>query len=596
MICRRSTSIIGGSDGGLSQLRQAARRLERIADAHPLLAEALVATDRAIIEADEAEAKIAAAKAALAHSPIDLESAEARLFEIRGLARKHRVEADQLPALLDDMRRGARRSSRAASGSRNWSARWREAEDDYADWPPRRCRERARRRRRRLDVAVAGELAPLKLDSARFRTAIAAAEPGPSGTDRVEFEVSTNPGAPFGALTRIASGGELSRFILALKVALAEAGGARTMIFDEVDRGVGGAVASAIGERLARLASRCAGAGRHPQPPGRGARGASLPDREGPRPRRHPHHGAQARPPTSGARKWRGCCPARRSPTKPAPRRRNCWRRHERDKHREQRSWSGKTLATIDRVISDGSGRRSRRSLIVPDRDGRAADLEMRVRRATGRRRVTMRADRRSVRRALHARRDARGDVRARWAHCAPTGRRCATGCWRVLDCVRGQPDSRSGRIVGDRLLLRRASARSTWRGRGRISPAWPASTACSTRPAFRRSRSRPRCIAFHGWDDPMVPPDSGGRAGQGTDRGRLRLADPRLWPRRPRLHQSRRDRLAIAGVAYRRGGGAAQLGGARAVPRPKCSRDRLCRPAARDECRRAPANCRWPS
>jgi DNA repair protein RecN (Recombination protein N) len=97
-------------------------------------------------------------------------------------------------------------------------------------------------------------LAPLKLDAARFRTAIETAEPGSSGTDRVQFEVSTNPGAPFGPLTRIASGGELSRFILALKVALAEAGSAATMIFDEVDRGVGGAVASAIGERLARLA------------------------------------------------------------------------------------------------------------------------------------------------------------------------------------------------------------------------------------------------------------------------------------------------------------------------------------------------------
>jgi DNA repair protein RecN (Recombination protein N) len=108
----------------------------------------------------------------------------------------------------------------------------------------------------RLDAAVAAELAPLKLDAARFRTAIAQAEPGASGIDRVEFEVSTNPGAPFGPLTRIASGGELSRFILALKVALAEAGSAATMIFDEVDRGVGGAVASAIGERLARLAER----------------------------------------------------------------------------------------------------------------------------------------------------------------------------------------------------------------------------------------------------------------------------------------------------------------------------------------------------
>jgi DNA repair protein RecN (Recombination protein N) len=107
----------------------------------------------------------------------------------------------------------------------------------------------------RLDAKVAEELAPLKLDAARFRTARSDTEPGPKGIDRIEFEVSTNPGAPFGPLTRIASGGELSRFILALKVALAEAGNARTMIFDEVDRGVGGAVASAIGERLARLAS-----------------------------------------------------------------------------------------------------------------------------------------------------------------------------------------------------------------------------------------------------------------------------------------------------------------------------------------------------
>ena len=108
----------------------------------------------------------------------------------------------------------------------------------------------------RLDLAVAEELAPLKLDAAQFKTVVAPADPGPSGSDRVEFTVSTNPGAPFGPLTRIASGGELSRFILALKVALAEAGGAGTMIFDEVDRGVGGAVASAIGERLARLAER----------------------------------------------------------------------------------------------------------------------------------------------------------------------------------------------------------------------------------------------------------------------------------------------------------------------------------------------------
>ena len=106
-------------------------------------------------------------------------------------------------------------------------------------------------------AAVAGELAPLKLDAARFRTMVAPlpeAQWGPSGQDRVEFEIATNPGTPFAPLAKIASGGELSRFILALKVALAEEGGAATMIFDEVDRGVGGAVASAIGERLARLA------------------------------------------------------------------------------------------------------------------------------------------------------------------------------------------------------------------------------------------------------------------------------------------------------------------------------------------------------
>jgi DNA repair protein RecN (Recombination protein N) len=103
------------------------------------------------------------------------------------------------------------------------------------------------------------ELAPLRLDAAQFRTVIAPLDElqwAPAGRDRVEFEVSTNPGAPFAPLTKIASGGELSRFILALKVALAERGGAMTMIFDEIDRGVGGAVASAVGERLHRLAER----------------------------------------------------------------------------------------------------------------------------------------------------------------------------------------------------------------------------------------------------------------------------------------------------------------------------------------------------
>jgi DNA repair protein RecN (Recombination protein N) len=232
-----------------------ARRIERGAADHPLLAEALAALDRALIEAGEADDRIARAAEALAFDPARLEQVEARLFDIRGLARKHRVEADQLAALGEQMR--AQLAAIEAGGERiaELDRELVAARERYAESAARLSAAR-HKSATSLDAAVAAELAPLKLDAARFRTAIAAAEAGPSGTDRVEFEVSTNPGAPFGPLTRIASGGELARFILALKVALAEAGTAATMIFDEVDRGVGGAVASAIGERLARLAQQ----------------------------------------------------------------------------------------------------------------------------------------------------------------------------------------------------------------------------------------------------------------------------------------------------------------------------------------------------
>jgi DNA repair protein RecN (Recombination protein N) len=247
--------LLGGSEGALAQLRQAARRIERGAADHPLLAEALAALDRALIEASEAEDRIARAAEAMAFDPARLEQVEARLFDIRGLARKHRVEPDQLAALGAQMREqlaAIEAGGERIGGLDRQLLAAREAYSAAAAVLSKQRHEAAAR----LDKAVASELVPLKLDSARFQTAIAPAEPGASGTDRVEFEVSTNPGAPFGPLTRIASGGELSRFILALKVALAEAGSAATMIFDEVDRGVGGAVASAIGERLARLAEQ----------------------------------------------------------------------------------------------------------------------------------------------------------------------------------------------------------------------------------------------------------------------------------------------------------------------------------------------------
>ena len=247
--------LLGGSEGALSLLRQAARRIERGAADHPLLAEALAALDRALIEGSEAEDRIARAADALAFDPARLEQVEARLFDIRGLARKHRVEPDALAGLGEQMRGQLAAIEAGSERIDELDRQLLAARERYTDAAVQLGRER-HDAAAKLDSAVALELAPLKLDSARFRTSIAPAEPGASGTERVEFEVSTNPGAPFGPLTRIASGGELSRFILALKVALAEAGTAATMIFDEVDRGVGGAVASAIGERLARLAER----------------------------------------------------------------------------------------------------------------------------------------------------------------------------------------------------------------------------------------------------------------------------------------------------------------------------------------------------
>ena len=247
--------LLGGSDGALAQLRLAARRIERGAAEHPLLADALAALDRAVIEASEAEDKISRAADALTFDPARLEAAEARLFDIRGLARKHRVEPDALAALADRMR--SQLSEIEAGGERiaELDRALEQARLRYFDHAADLSRQR-HEAASKLDEAVAAELHPLKLDAARFRTAMAQAEPGSSGTDKVEFEVSTNPGTPFGPLTKIASGGEMSRFVLALKVALAEAGSAGTMIFDEIDRGVGGAVASAIGERLARLAKQ----------------------------------------------------------------------------------------------------------------------------------------------------------------------------------------------------------------------------------------------------------------------------------------------------------------------------------------------------
>lgn len=245
-----------GSDSGPAVLRGAARRLDRLAGDHPLLAEALAGLDRAIIEADEAETRLREAARAMEYDPERLDATETRLFELRAMARKHGVQPDELTELtgtlaarLDAIEGGSAGLAKLEAAVADTAAAYTHAASALSD-----LRTKAAAR---LDAAVAGELVPLKLDAARFQTLVErlpAERWGPEGIDRVEYLISTNPGAPFAPLAKIASGGELSRFILALKVALAEEGGADTIIFDEIDRGVGGAVASAIGERLARLA------------------------------------------------------------------------------------------------------------------------------------------------------------------------------------------------------------------------------------------------------------------------------------------------------------------------------------------------------
>ncbi|MDE2041899.1 MAG: DNA repair protein RecN, partial [Alphaproteobacteria bacterium] len=250
-------ALVEDSDGGLNKLRMAARSLDRIQTAHPKLAEALQALDAAIISGAEAEDMLRAGQDALAYDPARLEEDEARLFDLRAVARKHRVQPDDLAALAEEF---AARLAAIEMGSEGLAAREAEvaaAREAYVQAAQAFSAARTSAATR-LDSAVNAELVPLKLDAAKFRTVLTPlpeTQWGPHGTERVAFEIATNPGAPFAPLAKIASGGELSRFILALKVALAQAGGAATMVFDEIDRGVGGAVASAVGQRLARLAA-----------------------------------------------------------------------------------------------------------------------------------------------------------------------------------------------------------------------------------------------------------------------------------------------------------------------------------------------------
>lgn len=242
-------------EAGLSALRQAARRLERMSGEDSGLDEALQALDRAVDAAMAAEDLLLRARASMAFDPARLESVETRLFDLRAMARKYKVSVDELPVYAQGLAEKLTQLEAGEGGVAALEAKVPVALQRFGT--AAQALSSARHgAAQRLDAAVAAELKPLKLDAARFETVVETLPEegwGASGADRVEFMIATNPGAKVGPLTRIASGGELSRFILALKVALAGTGSASTLIFDEIDRGVGGAVASAIGERLSSL-------------------------------------------------------------------------------------------------------------------------------------------------------------------------------------------------------------------------------------------------------------------------------------------------------------------------------------------------------
>jgi DNA repair protein RecN (Recombination protein N) len=243
-----------GPEGAEGLLSDATRWLDGVAGkAEGLLDEPLAALSRALTELGEAAQGTERALEALACDPAELERTEERLFAIRALARKHGVLADDLGAFADDLRGRLAALDGAAGNLKALRAAASAAEAAFHRAAGALSALRAEAAKR-LDKAMAAELPPLKLDRARFETRLSPAEPGPEGRDTVEFTIATSAGTPAGPLSRIASGGELSRFLLALKLCLARGGEALTLIFDEIDRGVGGATADAVGRRLARLA------------------------------------------------------------------------------------------------------------------------------------------------------------------------------------------------------------------------------------------------------------------------------------------------------------------------------------------------------
>jgi len=253
---RDANDVIGGANSVVPALSAAVRRLERRGAQAPQLVEpAVKAIDAALNSLEEARGHLEEALRVADFDPLELERIEERLFALRAAGRKYNSVVDNLATLAkkyaDDLAlidAGEEQLKALEEAARETDAKYRKAANALSA-----SRKKAATA---LDKAVNAELKPLKLERAKFSTELAseAEAAGPNGIDRVEFWVQTNPGTRPGPLMKVASGGELARFLLALKVVLADRGSAPTLVFDEIDTGVGGAVADAIGMRLARLA------------------------------------------------------------------------------------------------------------------------------------------------------------------------------------------------------------------------------------------------------------------------------------------------------------------------------------------------------
>jgi DNA repair protein RecN (Recombination protein N) len=255
---RDAQEAVGGHQSPIASLSVAVRRLERRAGSSPALVEpAVKAIDAAINALEEADQHLTAALRAADFDPLELERIEERLFALRAAARKYSTPVDGLAALAAKYANDVVLIDAGAEQLKKLETAAAEADGRYAAAAAKLSAARTKASEK-LNKAVNAELAPLKLERAKFMTQVEAdAEaPGTQGIDRVEFWVQTNPGTRPGPMMKVASGGELSRFLLALKVVLSDRGSAPTLVFDEIDTGVGGAVADAIGARLARLAGQ----------------------------------------------------------------------------------------------------------------------------------------------------------------------------------------------------------------------------------------------------------------------------------------------------------------------------------------------------